>query len=129
MHVKVHIPPFQSHFKLVVSRQACTNNQSKYTINGRASAYDEVQPLLYSQKKKAISISKCPLGTFSPSTFDTSLRRTQTEVTDLLRSLRDIPIQCFVLLQRTKPANSIRLIWGKRGSAHYCGGATLRLRC
>ena len=82
MRVKVHIPPFQSYFKLVVSRRACTKNRSKYTINGRASAYDEVQTFLHFRKQKAISISNCPLGTFSPSTFDTLLRRTQTEVTD-----------------------------------------------
>ena len=46
MRVKVHITPFQSYFKLVVSRQACANSWIKYTINGRGSIYYEVQSLL-----------------------------------------------------------------------------------
>ena len=46
MRVKVHIPPFQSYSKLVVSHQAWTNNRSKYTMKGRASACYEVQTLL-----------------------------------------------------------------------------------
>ena len=50
MRVKVHISPFQSYSKLVVSRQAWTNNRSKYTIKGRASADYEVQTLLKGRK-------------------------------------------------------------------------------
>ena len=55
MRVKAHTTPFQPGpdafkvipgSKLVVSRQAYKNNQSKYMINGRTSTYSEVQTLL-----------------------------------------------------------------------------------
>lgn len=55
MRLKAHTTPFQPGpdafkvipgSKLVVSRQAYKNNQSKYMINGRTSTYSEVQTLL-----------------------------------------------------------------------------------